>query len=32
MTSSGLYHKHITIANDDSSIINKSRTSLTDDA
>jgi hypothetical protein len=27
----GLYYKHITIANDDSSIINKWQVSLTDD-
>ncbi len=29
---SGLYYKHITIINDDSSIINKIEDSLTDDA
>jgi hypothetical protein len=29
---SGLYYKHITIINNDSSIINKFETSLTDDA
>ncbi len=28
---SGLYYKHVTIINDDSSIINKWRVSLTDD-
>ncbi len=28
----GLYHKHITIINDDSRVINKLETSLTDDA
>jgi len=29
---SGLYYKHITIVNDDSRVINKLETSLTDDA
>ncbi len=28
----GLYYKHITIVNDNSSIINKGRVSLTDDS
>jgi len=28
----GLYYKHITIVNDDSSIVNKFEVSLTDDA
>ncbi len=31
LTNSGLYYKHITIVNDDSSIINKYRVSLVDD-
>ncbi len=31
LTSSGLYYKHIMIVNDDSSIINMSLKSLTDD-
>jgi len=29
---SGLYYKHITIVNDDTSVINKFKASLTDDA
>jgi len=31
-TSSDLYYKHVTIVNDDSSIINKFEASLSDDA
>jgi len=31
-SSSGLYHKHITIINDDSRVINKLETLLNDDA
>ncbi len=31
-TISGLYYKHITIVNDNSSIVNKFEASLTDDA
>ncbi len=32
LKTSGLYYKHITIVNDDSSIVNKYEASLTDDA
>jgi hypothetical protein len=31
LTPSGLHHKHITIVNDDPSIVNKFEASLTDD-